>query len=90
MAAKRPDETGIYTAEGMVAGQRAGVMAKRREKRQQEFEKQKQAIIAKSAPSIKSISSKFSAYDTTYEKELSVSVMSMRQGRSSCVSAPVC
>mmetsp|Transcript_23389 Transcript_23389/g.35560 ORF Transcript_23389/g.35560 Transcript_23389/m.35560 type:complete len:392 (+) Transcript_23389:77-1252(+) len=51
--------TGIHTVEGNVAGSRAGMLTKQRQKNQQEFQEKKDKIIQDSKRGRKSIDSKF-------------------------------
>ena len=60
---------GVFTAEGNVAGGRAGRLAAKRLKEQEEYAKQRQKLADKHAKgSVKSISSKFTK--TSNKKEL--------------------
>merc|ERR1719482_1183093 len=62
-------KTGVFTAEGNVAGGRAGRLAAKRLKEQEEYAKQRQKLADKHAKgSVKSISSKFTK--TSNKKEL--------------------
>ena len=52
-------ESGIYTAEGNLAGSRAARLAKKREEQKAEFEKQKAEIEAASARRLNNMGAKF-------------------------------
>ena len=70
------DIAGVFTAEGNVAGGRAGRLAAKRLKEQEEYAKQRQKLADKHAKgSVKSISSKFTK--TSNKKELVFKVCQM-------------
>mgnify|MGYP006902753471 CR=1 FL=1 len=55
-------ESGIYTAEGNLAGSRAARLAAKREAQKAEFEKQKAELEAASARRLNNMDSKFSSH----------------------------
>jgi hypothetical protein len=68
-------ETGIFTAEGNVAGARAGRMAMQRQEQKEDFEKRKKDIENNQSVKVSRIDDKFNSYVNYEEAEFKVGFM---------------
>ena len=66
---KRVGDSGVYTTEGMVAGNRAAILSKKREQEKAEYEREKNKIKAQGTVALGNIDDKFSSSSDTLEQE---------------------
>ena len=69
---KRVGDSGVYTTEGMVAGNRAAILSKKREQEKAEYEREKNKIKAQGTVALGNIDDKFSSSSDTLEQELQI------------------